>query len=146
MYPGMVSESAKIPMVPGVGIVSLLSESWLSRSLMVIGPYVYYIARHPFGRRGIGSRRQVLHDKLQSKKPHELGLQRGPIRPICTARMVNYLSYLYSGRRLRTNSVIYKLFLRAFPNHFKANSVYAHYPMTIPRYADTALSNTPSIC
>ncbi len=28
--------------------------------------------------------------------------------------------------------VFYKLFLRAFPNHFKHNSVYAHYPMTIP--------------
>ena len=28
--------------------------------------------------------------------------------------------------------VFYKLFLRAFPNHFKQNSVYAHYPMTIP--------------
>lgn len=31
------------------------------------------------------------------------------------------------------DSVIYKLFFRAFPNHFKSNSVYAHYPMTIPR-------------
>jgi prostaglandin-endoperoxide synthase 1/linoleate 10R-lipoxygenase len=28
--------------------------------------------------------------------------------------------------------VFYKLFIRAFPNHFKANSVYAHYPMVIP--------------
>ena len=28
--------------------------------------------------------------------------------------------------------VLYKLFLRAFPNHFKSNSVYAHYPMVIP--------------
>ncbi|TQN71563.1 Linoleate 10R-lipoxygenase [Colletotrichum shisoi] len=28
--------------------------------------------------------------------------------------------------------VFYKLFLRAFPNHFKGNSVYAHYPMVIP--------------
>jgi linoleate 10R-lipoxygenase len=28
--------------------------------------------------------------------------------------------------------VISKLFLRAFPNHFKADSVYVHYPMTIP--------------
>lgn len=26
----------------------------------------------------------------------------------------------------------YKLFLNAFPNHFKGNSVYAHYPMVIP--------------
>ena len=28
--------------------------------------------------------------------------------------------------------VFYKLFLRAFPNHFKPNSVYAHYPLVIP--------------
>ena len=28
--------------------------------------------------------------------------------------------------------VFYKLFLHAFPNHFKQNSVYAHYPLTIP--------------
>lgn len=26
----------------------------------------------------------------------------------------------------------YKLFIKAFPNHFKYNSVYAHYPLTIP--------------
>jgi linoleate 10R-lipoxygenase len=30
------------------------------------------------------------------------------------------------------SGVFYKLFLRAFPAHFKPNSVYAHYPMTIP--------------
>ena len=34
---------------------------------------------------------------------------------------------------LTFDSVFYKLCLRAFPNHFKGNSVYAHYPMTIPR-------------
>ena len=28
--------------------------------------------------------------------------------------------------------VFYKLFLRAFPNHFKQNSVYAHFPLVIP--------------
>lgn len=28
--------------------------------------------------------------------------------------------------------VFYKLCLRAFPHHFKANSIYAHMPMTIP--------------
>jgi linoleate 10R-lipoxygenase len=28
--------------------------------------------------------------------------------------------------------VFYKLAFRAFPNHFKADSIYAHYPMTIP--------------
>lgn len=40
----------------------------------------------------------------------------------------------YSGTAiLMSDSVIYKLFFRSFPNHFKGNSVYAHYPMTIPR-------------
>ncbi|KAF5869761.1 putative fatty acid oxygenase protein [Botrytis fragariae] len=28
--------------------------------------------------------------------------------------------------------VFYKLFIRAFPNHFSHNSIYAHYPLTIP--------------
>ena len=28
--------------------------------------------------------------------------------------------------------VFYKLMLRAFPNHFKPDSIYAHYPMTTP--------------
>jgi linoleate 10R-lipoxygenase len=28
--------------------------------------------------------------------------------------------------------VFYKLFIRAFPKHFKYNSIYAHYPLTIP--------------
>ena len=29
-------------------------------------------------------------------------------------------------------AVLYKLILRAFPNHFKGNSVYAHFPFVIP--------------
>jgi hypothetical protein len=28
--------------------------------------------------------------------------------------------------------VIYKLFLNAFPNHFKGNSIYAHFPFVVP--------------
>ena len=34
--------------------------------------------------------------------------------------------------KLTNLGVFYKLFLRAFPAHFKPNSIYAHYPMTIP--------------
>ena len=30
---------------------------------------------------------------------------------------------------LNQGCVFYKLFIRAFPNHFKGDSVYAHYPM-----------------
>jgi cytochrome P450 len=37
--------------------------------------------------------------------------------------------------------VFYKLFLRAFPNHFKQNSVYAHYPLTIPSAMQEALKD-----
>jgi len=37
--------------------------------------------------------------------------------------------------------VFYKLFLRAFPQHFKYNSVYAHYPLTVPSAMKTALAD-----
>ncbi|MCJ1385278.1 hypothetical protein MMC17_008399 [Xylographa soralifera] len=37
--------------------------------------------------------------------------------------------------------VFYKLFLRAFPNHFKGNSVYAHFPLTIPSANQVILTN-----
>ncbi|KAL5116001.1 hypothetical protein ACEQ8H_006119 [Pleosporales sp. CAS-2024a] len=37
--------------------------------------------------------------------------------------------------------VFYKLFLRAFPHHFKQNSVFAHYPLTIPPAMKEALKD-----
>jgi hypothetical protein len=37
--------------------------------------------------------------------------------------------------------VFYKLFLRAFPNHFKFNSIYAHYPLTIPKENKKIMAN-----
>jgi hypothetical protein len=37
--------------------------------------------------------------------------------------------------------VFYKLFLRAFPNHFKQNSVYAHYPLTVSSFMQDALKD-----
>jgi hypothetical protein len=37
--------------------------------------------------------------------------------------------------------VFYKLFLRAFPQHFKYNSVYVHYPLTIPSAMQVALKD-----
>lgn len=36
--------------------------------------------------------------------------------------------------------VFYKLILRAFPNHFKADSVYAHFPLVIPSENRTILT------
>jgi len=37
--------------------------------------------------------------------------------------------------------VFYKLFLRAFPNHFAQNSVYVHYPLTVPSAMKQALKD-----
>ncbi|KAF1851680.1 heme peroxidase [Cucurbitaria berberidis CBS 394.84] len=37
--------------------------------------------------------------------------------------------------------VFYKLFLRAFPQHFKYNSVYVHYPLTVPSAMEVALKD-----
>lgn len=37
--------------------------------------------------------------------------------------------------------VLYKLFLRAFPNSFATNSVYVHYPLTIPEEMHTILTD-----
>jgi cytochrome P450 len=46
-----------------------------------------------------------------------------------------------SDTSIDNGCVFYKLFLRAFPNHFKQNSVYAHYPMTIPSAMQEALKD-----
>ncbi|ROV90358.1 hypothetical protein VMCG_09739 [Cytospora schulzeri] len=99
LYPGLVAEEAKDPMVPGVGIAPTYTIS-----------------------------RVVLSDA------------------VCLVRGDRYYTTDYSPRSLTNwgfNEVqydlnvnhgccFYKLFLRAFPNHFKQNSVYAHYPMVIP--------------
>lgn len=37
--------------------------------------------------------------------------------------------------------VFYKLFIRAFPNHFTFNSIYAHYPLTIPSENKKIMTN-----
>lgn len=46
-----------------------------------------------------------------------------------------------SDKAVDNGSVFYKLFLRAFPQHFKHNSIYAHYPMTIPSAMKIALKD-----
>lgn len=99
MYPGMVSESAKVPMVPGVGIAPTftISRAILSDAVALVrGDRFYTIDYNP----------KNLTNWGYSEVQYDLAVQQG--------------------------CVIYKLFLRAFPNHFKGNSVYAHYPMTIP--------------
>lgn len=46
-----------------------------------------------------------------------------------------------SDNAVDNGCVFYKLFLRAFPQHFKYNSIFAHYPMTIPSAMEEALKD-----
>ncbi|KAL9103552.1 MAG: hypothetical protein Q9163_001430 [Psora crenata] len=99
MYPGMVSESAKVPMVPGVGIAPTftISRAILSDAVALVrGDRFYTIDYNP----------KNLTNWGYSEAQYDLAVQQG--------------------------CVFYKLALRAFPNHFKGNSIYAHYPMTVP--------------
>lgn len=99
LYPGLVAEEHKPPMVPGVGITPTYTIS-----------------------------RVVLSDA------------------VCLVRGDRHYTVDYSPRNLTNwgyndvqydlnvnhGCVFYKLFIRAFPNHFTYNSVYAHYPMVVP--------------
>lgn len=96
LYPGLVAEEHKKPMVPGVGIAPTYTIS-----------------------------RVVLSDA------------------VCLVRGDRHYTTSYNSRSLTNwgyndvqydlnvnhGCVFYKLFIRAFPHHFKYNSVYAHYPM-----------------
>ncbi|KAF2839651.1 hypothetical protein M501DRAFT_1015746 [Patellaria atrata CBS 101060] len=46
-----------------------------------------------------------------------------------------------TDKSIDNGCVFYKLILRAFPNHFKPNSVYAHYPLTVPSEMETVLKD-----
>jgi linoleate 10R-lipoxygenase len=100
LYPGMIAEEAKSPMVPGVGIAPTYTVS-----------------------------RVVLSDAVS--------LVRGD-RHYTTDYNPNYLTHwgfkeVAYDLKVNHGCVFYKLFIRAFPNHFKQDSVYAHYPMVIPQ-------------
>ncbi|KAL3479184.1 heme peroxidase [Aspergillus californicus] len=99
LYPGIVSEEAKEPMVPGVGIAPTYTIS-----------------------------RAVLSDAV--------ALVRGDRHYTIDYNARNLTNWGYNEVRYDINTdqgcVFYKLATRAFPNWFKADSIYAHYPMTIP--------------
>jgi cytochrome P450 len=46
-----------------------------------------------------------------------------------------------ADKSIDNGCVFYKLFLRAFPRHFAQNSVYVHYPLTIPSAMKDALKD-----
>ncbi|KAH7062119.1 fatty acid oxygenase [Macrophomina phaseolina] len=99
LYPGLVTEEAKEPMVPGVGIAPTftISKAILSDAVVLVrGDRFYTVDYHPKNLTNWG------FNEVQ----YDLNVEQG--------------------------CVFYKLFLRAFPAHFKPNSIYAHYPMTIP--------------
>ncbi|KAF2141807.1 uncharacterized protein K452DRAFT_287766 [Aplosporella prunicola CBS 121167] len=99
LYPGLVTEEAKVPMVPGVGIAPTftISKAILSDAVVLVrGDRFYTVDYHA----------KNLTNWGYNEADYDLNVEQG--------------------------CVFYKLFLRAFPNHFKSNSIYAHYPMTIP--------------
>jgi linoleate 8R-lipoxygenase/9,12-octadecadienoate 8-hydroperoxide 8R-isomerase len=50
-------------------------------------------------------------------------------------------SAVASEKSIDNGCVAYKLFLAAFPQHFRPNSIYAHYPMTIPSEMTTVMKS-----
>jgi hypothetical protein len=92
MYPGIVAEEAKTPMVPGVGICPTftISRAILSDAVTLVRSDRFYtVDYHP----------KNLTNWGYSEVQYDLNIEQG--------------------------CVFYKLFLRAFPNHFKPDSIYA---------------------
>lgn len=99
LYPGIVCEEPKEPMIPGVGIAPTYTIS-----------------------------RAVLSDAV--------ALVRGDRHYTVDYNPRNLTNWGYNECRYDLNinqgCVFYKLATRAFPNWYKSDSIYAHYPMTIP--------------
>ena len=99
LYPGLVFEAAKEPMVPGSGLCPSFTTS-----------------------------RAVLADAV--------GLVRGDrfYTTDFTPRNLTNWGFQECSYDVNINhgAVFYKLMLRAFPHHFRQNSVYAHFPFNTP--------------
>ncbi|KAI1428685.1 linoleate diol synthase [Xylaria sp. FL1777] len=108
LYPGLVAEEAKDPMVPGVGIAPTytISRVILSDAVCLTRGDRFYTTDY---------------------NPRAL-----------TSWGYNEVSY---DLNVNQGCVFYKLFIRAFPNHFRSNSAYAHYPMCVPGETQKILTN-----
>ncbi|KAE8145267.1 heme peroxidase, partial [Aspergillus avenaceus] len=99
LYPGIVAEEPKDPMVPGVGIAPgyTVSRAVLSDAVALVRGDRFYTRDY-------------------------------------NARNLTNWGYTESMYDMDTNQgcVFYKLALRAFPQWFKGDSIYVHYPMTVP--------------
>ncbi|KAL4931030.1 peroxidase/cytochrome P450 family protein [Aspergillus undulatus] len=100
LYPGIVAEEPKSPMVPGVGIAPgyTVSRAVLSDAVALV--------------RG---------DRFYTKE--------------FNAQNLTSWGYAEANYNMDINQgcCFYRLALRAFPQWFRYNSIYIHYPMTIPR-------------
>ncbi|KAI5788727.1 heme peroxidase [Pyronema domesticum] len=99
LYPGIVAEDDKEPMVPGVGIgpTYTVSRAILSDAVTLVRADRFYTIDYT------------------------------------AAALTNWgIEEASSNKDVLHGTVAYKLFLKAFPNHFKYNSIYALHPLTIP--------------
>jgi linoleate 8R-lipoxygenase/9,12-octadecadienoate 8-hydroperoxide 8R-isomerase len=99
LYPGLIVEDAKDPMLPGSGLCAnyTTSRAILSDAVTLVrGDRFYTVDYTP--------------KHLTNWAYNE----------------INYDTSVDEG------AVFYKLVLRAFPNHFQGNSVYAHFPFVVP--------------
>ncbi|KAL8708190.1 MAG: hypothetical protein Q9220_006860 [cf. Caloplaca sp. 1 TL-2023] len=99
IYTGLVSEEAKEPMVPGVGICPTytISRAVLSDAVALVRGDRFYT---------IDYNTKNLTNWGYSEVQYNLNIEQG--------------------------CMISKLILRGLPNSYKPDSIYAHYPMTIP--------------
>ncbi|KAG2418203.1 hypothetical protein HFD88_001304 [Aspergillus terreus] len=99
LYPGIVAEEAKEPMVPGVGIAPTytISRAVLSDAVALVRGDRFYTVDY---------NSKNLTNWGFAESQFDLGINQG--------------------------CVFYKLAMRALPNWYKPDSIYAHYPMTIP--------------
>lgn len=108
LYPGLIVEDTKEPMVPGSGLCPnfTISRTILSDAVALVRGDRFYTA-------------DFTPKNLTNWAYNE----------------INYDTSVDQGQ------VFYKLVLRAFPQHFKGNSIYAHFPMVIPSENKKILSD-----
>lgn len=99
LYPGLIVEDAKKPMVPGSGLCTnyTTSRAILSDAVALVrGDRFYTVDYTP----------KNLTNWAYNEVKYDVSVDQG--------------------------HVFYKLVLRAFPNHFRGDSVYAHFPFVVP--------------
>lgn len=99
LYPGLIVEDAKKPMVPGSGLCTnyTTSRAILSDAVALVrGDRFYTVDYTP----------KHLTNWAYNEVNYDVSVDQG--------------------------HVFYKLALRAFPNHFRGDSVYAHFPFVVP--------------